>query len=122
VPPAPVGRTAEHRCRCPGQVRGPPADAEDEDERSRPRQVRDQAFQLVSGSLIPAILLIPRSLPRVGDVSGWEHGATRDRYPTVRQMTSLEGVGRTAVRTADLETLLLLSSVVDRPSPWLMAR
>ena len=67
VPPPPVGRSAEHRRRRSGQVRGAPAVAEDEDELPGLRQVCDQAFQLAGGFADICDLLIsaphPASVP-----------------------------------------------------------
>ena len=74
VPPPPVGRSSEQRrCRA-DEVRGPPADAEDEDQQPRPRQLGNQAFQFAGGlaDICDRAHLV--LLTRVGAVSGWEHG------------------------------------------------
>ncbi len=79
VPPPPVRRSAEHRYRHSGQVRGASAVAEDEDQQPGPRQVRDQTFQFAGGladicGVAPLVLLA-----RVGAVSGSQHGARAAR-------------------------------------------
>jgi hypothetical protein len=76
VPPAPVGRSAEQvRCHAV-EVRDAPADAEDKGQQPRPRQVGDQAFQLLAGSLVYAVVPISHSSPRAGAVSGGAWAST----------------------------------------------
>ena len=63
MPPAKVGWSSEQR-RCHAlEVRGTQAVAEDEDQRPRPRQVRNQTFQLAAGSLMSAAVFIACSSP-----------------------------------------------------------
>jgi hypothetical protein len=38
---------------------------------------------------------------RAEAVSGWQHGAVQDRYPTVRQMTSLEAATASSPAAGD---------------------
>src|ERR1700733_10562569 len=90
VPPPPVGRSAEYR-RPTGEVRRPPADAEDEDEQSRPRQFCDQALK-IAGRLTDICDLAHLALltESATSVLG-EHDPLQYRYPTSCNMTSLEG-------------------------------
>jgi hypothetical protein len=105
-----------------GEVRSHPADAEDEDEQSGSRQLRDQPFELGGGLAGSRDLVHAALLTGAGVVAAKEHGAVQDSYPRSARWPAWKVYGAQPSRPLSWRLCGPSIAVDDSCLPWLLAR